>query len=95
MSLFRKYGKKWVRASVILRFKDGVTREHATYNGEMIKQADVNLLGYPLYFVGDAESQRRIWNIMSIRLIRRMVRPCPYSVFCCAVCPDGGCRSGA
>lgn len=43
----------------ILRFKDGVTREHATYNGEMIKQSDVNLLGYPLYFVGDAESQKK------------------------------------
>ena len=51
----------------ILRFKDGVTREHATYNGEMIKQSDVNLLGYPLYFVGDAESQKKtnvtLWKI--------------------------------
>jgi trehalose/maltose hydrolase-like predicted phosphorylase len=27
---------------------DGVTREHATYKGEGIKQADVNLLAYPL-----------------------------------------------
>ena len=32
----------------ILRLPDGVTREHATYNGESIKQADVNLLAYPL-----------------------------------------------
>jgi len=32
----------------ILRFADGVTREHAAYNGEKIKQADVNLLAYPL-----------------------------------------------
>ena len=32
----------------ILKFADGVTREHATYNGEGIKQADVNLLAYPL-----------------------------------------------
>jgi len=32
----------------ILRFPDGVTREHAAYNGESIKQADVNLLAYPL-----------------------------------------------
>ncbi|HEY6900749.1 MAG TPA: glycoside hydrolase family 65 protein [Puia sp.] len=32
----------------ILRFPDGVTREHASYNGEPIKQADVNLLAYPL-----------------------------------------------
>ena len=32
----------------ILRFPDGTTREHAAYNGEPIKQADVNLLSYPL-----------------------------------------------
>lgn len=32
----------------ILRFPDGTTREHAAYNGESIKQADVNLLAYPL-----------------------------------------------
>lgn len=28
--------------------ENGVTKEHATYNGEGIKQADVNLLAYPL-----------------------------------------------
>ena len=32
----------------ILRFPDGTTKEHATYKGEGIKQADVNLLAYPL-----------------------------------------------
>ncbi|TDH29315.1 glycoside hydrolase family 65 protein [Segetibacter sp. 3557_3] len=32
----------------ILQLPDGTTREHATYNGEGIKQADVNLLAYPL-----------------------------------------------
>lgn len=32
----------------ICTFGNGVTREHASYNGEMIKQADANLLGYPL-----------------------------------------------
>lgn len=32
----------------ILKFPDGVTRENATYNGVPIKQADVNLLAYPL-----------------------------------------------
>lgn len=30
---------------------NGVTREHATYNGENIKQADVNLLAFPLNIV--------------------------------------------
>jgi len=38
---------------VILEFENGVTREHATYQGEMIKQADVNLLTYPLGLVNE------------------------------------------
>jgi len=37
----------------ILSFPDGVTKEHANYNGEGIKQADVNLLAYPLKFISD------------------------------------------
>jgi len=37
----------------ILKFPDGVTRENATYDGVMIKQADVNLLAYPLKIVSD------------------------------------------
>lgn len=37
----------------ILKMEDGVTREHATYKGEGIKQADVNLLAYPLKEVKD------------------------------------------
>lgn len=43
----------------VLKFPDGVTREHATYNGEGIKQADVNLLAYPLKEVKDAISIRK------------------------------------
>lgn len=38
----------------ILKFPDGVTKEHASYNGEKIKQADVNLLAYPLHEVTGA-----------------------------------------
>ncbi len=40
---------------VILSMKDGVTREHATYNGEVIKQADVNLLSYPLHIIREPQ----------------------------------------
>ncbi|MDP4214364.1 MAG: glycoside hydrolase family 65 protein [Bacteroidota bacterium] len=32
---------------------NGITREHAKYNGEGIKQADVNLLAYPLNLITD------------------------------------------
>lgn len=37
----------------ILQLPEGVTREHATYKGEGIKQADVNLLSYPLSIIRD------------------------------------------
>ncbi len=38
----------------VLKMADGVTQEHATYRGEGIKQADVNLLSYPLKYYTDA-----------------------------------------
>lgn len=37
----------------ILKFEDGTTRENSTYNGETIKQADANLLSYPLSIVNE------------------------------------------
>ncbi|MFM9911645.1 MAG: glycoside hydrolase family 65 protein [Chitinophagaceae bacterium] len=43
----------------ILTMSEGVTREHATYNGEGIKQADVNLLSYPLKEITDPKAIRR------------------------------------
>jgi len=42
----------------ILKMPDGITREHATYNGEGIKQADANLLSYPLREVTDPKAIR-------------------------------------
>lgn len=40
----------------IHKFPDGTTMEHSEYNGEIIKQADVNLLAYPLDIVSDNET---------------------------------------
>ena len=37
----------------ILKFPDGTTKENATYDGVEIKQADANLLGYPLDVITD------------------------------------------
>jgi trehalose/maltose hydrolase-like predicted phosphorylase len=37
----------------ILKFPDGTTKENATYDGVDIKQADVNLLAYPLDIISD------------------------------------------
>src|SRR6476620_3299259 len=46
----------WINVATnipILKFPDGVTKEHEAYRGEGIKQADVNLLSYPLKEVTD------------------------------------------
>lgn len=54
--------KRWTEIAdnlVFSRTEDGVTREHDRYNGESIKQADVNLLAYPLEVITDREQIRR------------------------------------
>jgi trehalose/maltose hydrolase-like predicted phosphorylase len=43
----------------ILKMPDGVTQEHGSYKGEGIKQADVNLLAYPLKEITDAKQVRK------------------------------------
>jgi trehalose/maltose hydrolase-like predicted phosphorylase len=43
----------------VLKMENGVTQEHATYKGEGIKQADVNLLAYPLKEVSDPKAIQR------------------------------------
>ncbi|MCH8568359.1 MAG: hypothetical protein LAT67_08855 [Balneolales bacterium] len=40
---------------VMLEMDSGVTKLHATYQGEMTKQADVNLLSYPLRLITDRD----------------------------------------
>jgi protein-glucosylgalactosylhydroxylysine glucosidase len=43
----------------ILKFPDGVTKEHEAYHGEGIKQADVNLLAYPLKEITDVAAIKK------------------------------------
>ena len=43
----------------ILKFADGTTRENRSYEGEKIKQADVNLLSYPIGFFTDPAQLRK------------------------------------
>jgi protein-glucosylgalactosylhydroxylysine glucosidase len=60
--------KKVSEGLVILKFPDGTTREHATYKGEAIKQADVNLLAYPLGIIKDEATIRKdldyYWKVL-------------------------------
>lgn len=43
----------------ILEFEDGVTREYDGYDGGIIKQADANLLAYPLGIITDPKEIRK------------------------------------
>lgn len=43
----------------ILKFPDGTTRENRTYDGVVIKQADANLLAFPLSVITDEVQIRR------------------------------------
>jgi trehalose/maltose hydrolase-like predicted phosphorylase len=43
----------------ILKFPDGVTREYELYNGQKVKQADANLLAYPLNLITNPASIKK------------------------------------
>jgi trehalose/maltose hydrolase-like predicted phosphorylase len=52
----------------ILKMADGTTSEHAAYKGEGIKQADVNLLAYPLKEITDPTQIKKDLDYYSVRV---------------------------
>lgn len=52
----------------ILKMAGGITQEHAAYKGEGIKQADVNLLAYPLKEITDAAQIKKDLDYYSVRV---------------------------
>ncbi len=66
----------------ILQFENGVTREHSTYKGEMIKQADANLLAYPLGVITDEYRQRQNLEYYAERIDQKDGPAMSYSVYC-------------
>ena len=52
----------------ILKMENGVTQEHVAYKGEGIKQADVNLLSYPLKEITDPLQIRKDLDYYSTRI---------------------------
>jgi len=52
----------------ILKFPDGVTKEFATYKGDGIKQADVNLLAYPLKTITDPAQVKKDLEFYETRI---------------------------
>lgn len=66
----------------IIQFENGVTREHSTYKGEMIKQADANLLAYPLGVITDEYRQRQDLEYYAERIDQKDGPAMSYSVYC-------------
>ena len=66
----------------ILSFANGVTREHATYNGEMIKQSDANLLAYPQGIITDPKIWEKDMEYYTDRIDPKDGPAMSYSVFC-------------
>lgn len=66
----------------ILQFENGVTREHSTYKGEIIKQADANLLAYPLGVITDEYRQRQDLEYYAERIDQKDGPAMSYSVYC-------------
>ena len=66
----------------VLQFENGVTREHSTYKGEMIKQADANLLAYPLWVITDEYRQRQDLEYYAERIDQKDGPAMSYSAYC-------------
>ena len=63
--LGKKVDPKWMEISDNLVFtynEEGVTMEYTGYNGQLIKQTDVNMLSYPLGVITDREQTIRDIN---------------------------------
>lgn len=52
-------------------FPDGVTKEHNTYDGQNIKQADVNLLAYPLKLITDEYQIKKDLKYYQVRVPKK------------------------
>ena len=75
---------RWEEVAGHLPFRklpNGVTAEHDTYQGEIIKQADVNLLAYPLKIIRDKEQVKRDLNFYITRLPEKRTPAMSKSIF--------------
>lgn len=73
--------KKVADNLIIERFPDGTIREHSTYQGEMIKQADVNLLAYPLNLVRDTAQIHKDLKYYEVKVPERNTPAMTQAIF--------------
>ncbi len=65
----------------IVKMDNGVTREHDTYRGEQIKQADVNLLAYPLGIVVETEQVQKDLKYYEVRVPEKQTPAMTQAIF--------------
>ena len=72
------------------RMENGVTSEHVGYNGAEIKQADVNLLAFPLQIITDKEQMIRDLDYYSLKVPQKKTPAMTQSMFSviCTRCGD-------
>ena len=70
--------------------ENGVTSEHVGYNGAEIKQADVNLLAFPLQIITDKEQMIRDLDYYSLKVPQKKTPAMTQSMFSviCTRCGD-------
>lgn len=66
---------------VINQMQNGVTQEYQGYNGQTIKQADVNLLAYPLGIIVDKKQIRKDLEYYSTKVDRDHGPAMTFSIF--------------
>ena len=68
--LGERIDKRWVEVSerLLIHAKNGITQNYRGYDGQMIKQADVNLLAYPLHVITDTKQIERDLGYYSAKI---------------------------
>lgn len=76
--------KKWTEIFANLAFgqmENGVTREHDQYTDQLIKQADVNLLAYPLKVITEKEQIRKDLDYYAAKVPEKETPAMTQSIF--------------
>jgi protein-glucosylgalactosylhydroxylysine glucosidase len=64
---------KWIEVSdkLVIHKENGITQNYKGYKGQMIKQADVNLLAYPLHIITDKVQIEKDLNYYSDKIDKK------------------------
>jgi trehalose/maltose hydrolase-like predicted phosphorylase len=74
----------WIKVAnniPVRKFENGVIKEHETYNGQTIKQADVDLLAFPLKYITDENTIRKNMEYYSQKVDKVRGPAMTYSIY--------------